>query len=191
MSALSIYDDNGQPLEAVIRDHAAIAARLAEHGVQYEQWQATAALTEAAEQEEVLQAYRPAIDKLNEDYGFQSVDVVALRPDNPQKAEFRQKFLAEHTHGDFEVRFFVDGSGLFYLHLGDKVYVVLCEKGDLISVPANTTHWFDMGKDPNFKCIRLFTTEEGWLGDFTGSDIASRFPDYDSYVAELAQAGPA
>lgn len=185
MSALTVYDENGHPLEEAIHDHADIAARLAEHGVQFEQWQATAALSATAEQAEVLQAYQPSIDKLNQSYGFQSLDVVALRPDNPQKAEFRQKFLAEHTHADFEVRFFVDGSGVFYLHLGDKVYVVLCEKGDLISVPANTTHWFDMGKAPNFKCIRLFTTAEGWLGDFTGSDIASRFPDFDSYVAGL------
>ena len=101
-------------------------------------------------------------------------------------AEFRNKFLAEHTHADFEVRFVVDGSGLFYLHLGDRVMLVLCEKGDLISVPANTTHWFDMGENPDFKCIRLFTTEDGWVGDFTGSDIATRFPDMDTFVAGLA-----
>jgi 1,2-dihydroxy-3-keto-5-methylthiopentene dioxygenase len=63
---------------------------------------------------------------------------------------------------------------------------VLCEKGDLISVPANTTHWFDMGKDPDFKCIRLFTTEDGWVGDFTGSEIARQFPDMDAFVAGLA-----
>jgi 1,2-dihydroxy-3-keto-5-methylthiopentene dioxygenase len=97
----------------------------------------------------------------------------------------RQKFLAEHTHADFEVRFFVDGSGLFYLHVGDRVYMVLCERGDLISVPADTTHWFDMGSNPSFKCIRFFTTPDGWVGSFTGSGIAGRFPDYDSHVAGL------
>jgi 1,2-dihydroxy-3-keto-5-methylthiopentene dioxygenase len=98
----------------------------------------------------------------------------------------RQKFLSEHTHADFEVRFFVEGSGLFYLHVGDKVYTLLCEKGDLISVPANTTHWFDMGTKPYFKCIRFFTTPEGWVGNFTGSEIAKQFPDFDQYVASLS-----
>ena len=185
MSALSVYSETGQPLEAVINDFDTMATRLAEQGVQFERWQAAEILANDAKQDEVLKAYQTSIDQLNEKYGFKSVDVVALRPDNPQKGEFRQKFLAEHTHADFEVRFFVDGRGLFYLHLNDKVYLVLCEKGDLISVPANTTHWFDMGKDPNFKCIRLFTTEEGWLGDFTDSDIASQFPDMDTYVANL------
>jgi 1,2-dihydroxy-3-keto-5-methylthiopentene dioxygenase len=112
--------------------------------------------------------------------------VVSLQPDHPQKTAFREKFLAEHIHEDFEVRFFVDGKGLFYLHIGDKVYAVLCERGDLISVPANTTHWFDMGENPCFKCIRLFTIPEGWVATFTGSDIAASFPTFDQYVAGLS-----
>jgi len=84
------------------------------------------------------------------------------------------------------VRFFVEGSGLFYLHAGDKVYTVLCGKGDLISIPANTTHWFDMGTNPYFKAIRFFTTPDGWVGNFTGSEIAKKFPDFDQYVASLS-----
>jgi 1,2-dihydroxy-3-keto-5-methylthiopentene dioxygenase len=186
MSALQIFDEAGKPIEQATNDFESIVAQLAQQGVQFERWQATAVLAADAEQDAVLEAYQSSIDELNEAYGFQSVDVVALHPDNPQKAEFRQKFLAEHTHADFEVRFFVEGDGLFYLHLADRVYLVLCEKGDLISVPANTTHWFDMGKDPDFKCIRLFTTDEGWVGEFTGSDIAGRFPDRDAFVASLS-----
>ena len=114
------------------------------------------------------------------------MDVVSLQPDHPDKAAFRQKFLAEHTHDDFEVRFFVDGKGLFYLHVVGKVYHGLCEKGDLISVPANTTHWFDMGENPDFKCIRLFVIPDGWVGEFTGSEIAKQFTDFDSFVASYA-----
>lgn len=185
MSVLSIYNEDGSATGETVTDHQQIQKLLADKGVQFELWQATQALSVDAVQDEVLAAYQAEIDQLNASYGFQSVDVVALRPDNPDKETFRGKFLAEHTHADFEVRFFVDGSGLFYLHLGDKVYLVLCEKGDLISVPANTTHWFDMGANPDFKCIRLFTTENGWLGDFTGSDIASRFPDLDSFRGSL------
>ena len=185
MSALSIYDEQGQQIEETTHDFSVISAILEDLGVQFERWDASRPLADDAGQDEVLEVYDDAIRKLNADYGFQSIDVVALKPDNPQKLEFRQKFLAEHTHADFEVRFFVDGSGLFYLHVAGRVYLVLCEKGDLISVPAGTTHWFDMGENPDFKCIRLFTTENGWVGDFTGSDIAQRFPGMDDYVRGL------
>lgn len=184
MSRFAIYDEAGNRCSDPISDHAAISGELAALGVRFERWQATAPLSAEAGEEEVLQAYRTDVDRLTAEYVFQSVDVVSLRPDNPKKSEFRQKFLAEHTHSDFEVRFFVEGSGLFYLHVEDKVYLVLCEQGDLISVPANTTHWFDMGENPDFKCIRLFVIPDGWVGEFTQSDIAGRFPSYDQFVAE-------
>ena len=63
---------------------------------------------------------------------------------------------------------------------GGKVYATLCTRGDLINLPANLTHWFDMGPSPSFKAIRLFTTPDGWVGNFTGSDIADRFPRYEN-----------
>lgn len=186
MTQLTIYNDDmsGEPVRVNGDDN--IIATLSEVGVLLEHWQANQQLPADADQDSVIAAYQSSIDQLNQKYGFKSIDVVSLNPDNPNKAEFRQKFLAEHTHADFEVRFFVEGSGLFYLHIGDKVYMVMCEAGDLISVPANTTHWFDMGENPHFKCIRLFTEEEGWVGNFTGSDIAKSFPDYDVHKSSLA-----
>ncbi|MCI0654534.1 MAG: cupin [Methylococcaceae bacterium] len=164
-------------------DYHAIIESLAELGVLFERWQVNRLLAADADQQTVLDAYREAIDRLNRQYGFCSVDVVSLCPDHPNKHEMRQKFLNEHIHADFEIRFFVDGRGLFFLHIDGKVYLVLCEKGDLISVPANTLHWFDMGKNPDFKCIRFFTTEKGWEAEFTGSEIDKQLPGFDDYVA--------
>jgi 1,2-dihydroxy-3-keto-5-methylthiopentene dioxygenase len=185
MSALTIYPDNQPQYGEQYTDFTAIQEQLSNIGVQFERWEANVTLTDDADQESVLAAYADSIDRLKHQCGFQSVDVMKLTPDHPEKTAFRQKFLAEHIHDDFEVRFFVEGSGLFYLHIEDKVYAVLCEQGDLISVPANTAHWFDMGENPNFSCIRLFTTPDGWVANFTGSEIAKTFPTFDEYVAEL------
>jgi len=185
MTTLTVYTSDGSEGHST-SDPVVIAAMLGSLGVQYERWRASRPLSADAGQVEVLEAYQDEIEQLNADYGFQSVDVVSLGPDHPDKTTLRNKFLAEHTHEDFEIRFFVDGRGLFYLHVDEQVYLVLCEQGDLISVPANTTHWFDMGVNPRFKCIRFFTTPDGWQGKFTGSDITSRLPDFDAYVAEHA-----
>ena len=54
--------------------------------------------------------------------------------------------------------------------------MTVCEKGDSISCPL-IRHWFDMGPAPDFKCIRLFTDEAGWVAQFTGDAIASRYQD--------------
>lgn len=177
MSRLRIYGETRPeaPL-AVLTEHAAIAHELAQVGVRFEQWQATQPLVPGASQDEVIAAYRGDIDRLMREEGYRSVDVISLTPDHPDRAALRAKFLGEHTHAEDEVRFFVAGAGQFTLHIDDKVYEVLCESGDLIGVPDRTRHWFDMSESPYFIAIRLFTNADGWIAEFTGEDIAERFP---------------
>lgn len=191
MSALTVFNlsegiDNQPRQGEQYTDFNVIQEKLGTLNVQFERWATHSELTADADQEAVVAAYAAEIDRLKEQYGFQSLDVINVTPDHPDKAMLRQKFLAEHVHDDFEVRFFIEGRGLFYLHVGDEVYAVLCEQGDLISVPANTTHWFDMGEHPHFKTIRLFTTPYGWVATFTGNPIANTFPTLDQFVAELS-----
>lgn len=177
MSRLRIFDEHRPhaPL-SVHAAHADIARELNKVGVRFEQWEANQPVTPGASQDEVIAAYRSDIDRLMREEGYQSVDVISLTPDHPDRAALRQKFLSEHTHSEDEVRFFVAGAGQFTLHIGDKVYDLLCEQGDLIGVPDGTRHWFDMSEAPYFVAIRLFTNKEGWVANFTGSDIAGQFP---------------
>lgn len=183
MTSLKIFDDNN-PTQALFDSEEIInlsekVDKIIDHlnqvGVKFEQWHTREEIQLGASQEEVLQSYNKDVQRLINEAGYQAVDVVSLTSDNPNKNAFREKFLNEHTHSEDEVRFFVAGEGLFSLHLDDKVFEVLCTKGDLISVPANTPHWFDMGPNPNFIAIRLFNNPEGWVANFTGSDIASKF----------------
>jgi len=183
MSVLAIYNENGGEPVSVTKNFEEISTALDGIGVRFEKWEANQAIATDTPSEEILAAYRESIDKLGSIARFESMDVVSIHPDHPDREAMRSKFLAEHTHSDFEVRFFVDGDGLFYLHTDGKVHVVLCEKGDLISVPADTAHWFDMGSKPSFKCIRLFTIADGWVASMTGSEISKQFPDYDQFVA--------
>ena len=177
MSRLRIYSetDGNVPLKT-LTGHADISRELAAAGVRFEQWDASKPVVPGASQEDVIAAYRNDIDRLMREKGYQAVDVISLAPDHPDRATLRQKFLNEHTHSEDEVRFFVAGRGQFTLHIGEKVYEVLCVQGDLIGVPDNTRHWFDMSERPYFIAIRLFTNKEGWVANFTGADIAERFP---------------
>ncbi len=186
MSILTIHSDQGHRPAAAVRDFDAIADCLRGLGVSFERWTAEREFSSDADQDAVLLAYAGPVARLKALYGFQSADVISVGPEHPQKEQLRAKFLSEHTHSDFEVRFFVEGRGLFYLHPDENVYAVLCERGDLISVPAHVKHWFDMGADPELKCIRLFTTPEGWVADFTGSDIAGKFPTIEKFIEEYA-----
>jgi 1,2-dihydroxy-3-keto-5-methylthiopentene dioxygenase len=177
MSQLRIYAESigAAPLRTVT-SHAEIARELGAVGVRFERWEASKSVVPGASQDEVIAAYREDIERLKKEKGYQAVDVISLTPDHPDRAALRQKFLNEHTHSEDEVRFFVAGRGQFTLHIGEKVYEVLCMQGDLIGVPDGTRHWFDMSEKPYFIAIRLFTNKEGWVANFTGSDIAGQFP---------------
>ena len=96
MSALTVYLDNQPQYGELYTDFTAIQNQLNTLGVQFERWTANCELSADADEESVLAAYADSIDRLKQQYGFQSVDVIKLNPDHPEKAAFRQKFLAEH-----------------------------------------------------------------------------------------------
>jgi 1,2-dihydroxy-3-keto-5-methylthiopentene dioxygenase len=168
-------------------DPTEIAKHLASIGVAFEQWHTSGPLPDGADQAAVLAAYADDVARIKA-MGFDTVDVARIAGDldDPaflaKAAEARGKFLAEHTHADDEIRFFVEGSGAFYLRVNGSVHAVVCEAGDFMSVPKNTKHWFDMGTKPRFTAIRFFAIPEGWVGEFTGDTIASSFATFDELV---------
>ncbi|MDR6847136.1 1,2-dihydroxy-3-keto-5-methylthiopentene dioxygenase [Sphingomonas sp. BE270] len=173
MSRLQVFaeDDAATPLLDTT-DAAEIEATLQQAGVRFERWPLKPVTTDS----DVLTVYADEVARLTAEGGYQSIDVARIAPDHPDRATLREKFLSEHTHGEDEVRFFIDGEGLFTLHHDGRVFNMLCCAGDLISVPAGMRHWFDMGAAPRFTAIRLFVNPDGWVAAFTGSDIAERFP---------------
>lgn len=181
-------DDNPGTTTLETSDPAIISAELNKRGVKFEQWNAGANIEVDADSDAVLAAYASDVQRLGEQ-GYDTVDVLRLNPD-PADPEWTQKalgargkFLSEHTHDDDEVRFFVEGKGCFYLRIDGEILMTVCEKNDLIWVPAGTNHWFDMGTEPDFVVIRFFRIPEGWVGNFTGDSISESFPTLDELVA--------
>jgi len=169
------------------RDQERIAAELAVHGVALRHWPVRRDDTPALDDETLLELYRDRVDALCAQDSMKLVDIARLHPDDTEQwraraAAARGMFLEEHRHDEDEVRFFAHGRGLFALHLDRQVLAVVCEAGDLLSVPAGTRHWFDMGERPDFAAIRFFREKDGWVGDFTGASIADRFPGLDDLV---------
>ncbi|HCM83034.1 MAG TPA: cupin [Alphaproteobacteria bacterium] len=184
MSRLQIFEDTN-PETALVDtiDGAAIAAELKKIDVRFERWAADAELPADADDNAVLQAYAKDIERIKAEGGYTTVDILRVTKDFENKKAIREKFLNEHTHSEDEVRFFVEGSGMFYLRVGGKVYMTLCTAGDLISVPYGITHWFDMSDSPHITAIRFFENTEGWTPNFTGTDIAQQFPKYEKDAA--------
>ena len=188
MTLLTVWDETDETTpELETRDFASIVGVLTPLGVRFSRWQLKS-LSDDPSQEEILETYRLEIDAVNAEQGYTLVDALKILPQFTENyAEMasvsRGKFLAEHQHDDDEDRFFARGSGVFYLRVNGRIHAVFCEAGDVISVPANTTHWFDMGTQPEYISVRFFHDDDGWVGNFTGSEIASKFATYDQLAA--------
>jgi len=160
-------------------DVAEIRTFLNARGIWFDQWEAKEFLPENAHQDAVLNAYSHVLQPFMKKNGYQVADVININATTPNYEALRNKFLSEHRHTEDEVRFFVAGKGHFWFNLdngSDPVFNVLCEAGDLISVPANTRHWFDAGqKDPAVKTIRMFIDQSGWVPHYTESGIDQRY----------------
>ncbi len=188
MTLLQIMPDTDSD-RIVLRtsDTEEISAQLGKRGIVFDRWPLPA--DGHAPTEDILAEYAGRIGELNADGRYKHIDVARIHPDDsdpqwPDKAvAAREKFLSEHRHAEDEVRFFASGRGCFYLHLDGEVVAVVCEGGDLVSVPAGTRHWFDMGGRPDFLAIRFFEERDGWVGDFTGDKIGTNFPTLDELLA--------
>jgi len=161
------------PTEArQITDPAAIKQFLTDHGLDFEIWPLADRVNPAAPAAEILAAYAPEIDALKARGGFVTADVIDVYPDTPGLEAMLSKFSQEHTHTEDEIRFILQGSGVFHINPGDRpVFGIEVQAGDLISVPQGTRHWFDLCGDRRIRAIRLFQDTTGWTPHYVADAV--------------------
>ena len=170
MATLHLRDEN-----RTITDPDAIAARLAEIGIQYERWAADRPVPEGAPADAVLAAYAPQIATLKAQGGYVTADVIDITPATPNLDAMLAKFSREHWHDEDEVRFVVAGRGIFHIHAGGAVFGIEVVPGDLLRVPRGTHHWFDLCAERRIRAIRLFQDPSGWTPHYTETGVDARY----------------
>jgi 1,2-dihydroxy-3-keto-5-methylthiopentene dioxygenase len=153
-----------------------ITSFLAAHGITYERWESDRHVPPDAASDVVLGAYADKVDQLKAQGGYTAVDVIDVGPGTPNLETMLARFNREHWHDEDEVRFIVEGRGLFHISPpGGPVFAIEVEAGDLIRVPRGTRHWFDLCADRRIRAIRLFQDPAGWTPHYTESGIDQGF----------------
>ncbi len=171
MATLRIPEEN-----RTITGKAAVADYLGKIGIEYDVWEPAHPLTAESTQNDILQAYGAEIDKLKAAGGYVTADVINVHSQTPGLDAMLAKFSREHWHDEDEVRFIVQGRGLFHVNpKTSPVVAIEVEAGDLIRVPRGTLHWFDLCTDKQIRCIRLFQDPSGWTPWYTESGVDDKF----------------
>ncbi|MBD0336465.1 MAG: cupin domain-containing protein [Cyanobacteria bacterium Co-bin13] len=165
-----------------ITDLSAIAQTLAPLHIQLNHWPlgddpelaqllAQESLTDD-EKETVLVKLDHYFQQLRETEGYQNRDLIVLNPQTPNLETLLTKFDKIHTHADGEVRYIVDGEGVFGFVLPDESQVELTiEPGEYINVPNGTEHWFVLTERRRIKAVRYFAGTDGWVPEYTGREL--------------------
>ncbi len=147
-------------------------------GIDYEHWNTENDISQDASSDQILRTYEKQINELKERGGYVRPDVIDINRDTPGPEAMLAKFNIEHYHNEDEVRFIVDGRGLFHIHpqIGPVVAIEV-ESGDLIRVPSGTLHWFGLcGESAQYVYFR--TNPAGLLTIRTALLIESMSPWY-------------
>jgi len=162
--------------ERVIDGAGDVAAFLARYGIWYRRFEGLDRLAEDATDEQILAAFDEPIQELMRSGDFQTADVIDVKPTTPGIDAMLAKFSSEHWHSEDEIRFIVEGRGIFHVNPknGEPVFRIQVGRGDMISVPEGTWHWFDLCDDKRIRAIRLFQDRSGWTPHYTGSGAEAR-----------------
>lgn len=169
-----------------------ITEYLAACGIEYEQWPTKSTVGENTPAAEVLALYASEIEELKARGGYVTADVIDVNSETPGLEGMLAKFNREHWHSEDEVRFIIAGHGLFHIHQQNRPVVAIeVEAGDLIRVPRETLHWFDLCNDRRIRAIRLFQDMAGWTPLYSESGLDQKFQPVCFGLSHFARSLPA
>lgn len=119
-------------------------------------------------------AFQPSLDALKAERGYAEQDIVELSLETPNLEGLCAKFIDEHLHTDDEVRYVLEGEGIFDLRSKDDRWMrVTVQPGDLLVVPANLHHRFQLTSRQHIRCVRLFKDSAGWVPHYRDASEAN------------------
>lgn len=173
MSSLFVYSLSSPEAPLKVLNHLEdIAATLAGQGIGF----ARRTVQGRVAPGELDAAAQAQLQAACAEYGLSVRQVVSQGgPQDPLPAGWTE----EHRTRTDELRWFLAGRAMVYLRQGDCVQVLVCEKHDLLQLPAGTAHWVDSGDNPCLVVARLAAAADEQADQATGDDIARRFPRLD------------
>lgn len=176
MSRLSVHHQSSPDMPNKVLGHAEdITSTLAAVGIDFRVLDLDVKLQAGVAQEDILSAVAEPVQQLKRDHDLGHVEVTSIDQRRwPREDDKPVDPPQEVVMDGAQLYLFLAGQGLLNLHVDDYVYALVAERNALITVPAGTRHWFDLGEFPH--CSLVCLSAGMAVSTPSGDDIAARFP---------------
>ncbi|MDD1508372.1 acireductone dioxygenase [Pseudomonas sp. CNPSo 3701] len=176
MSRLSVHHQSSPQIPNKVLGHAEdIASTLAAVGIEFRELPLQSRVQAGASEQEILAALGDTLEQLKRDSDLSQAEVISIDQRHwPREGDKPADAPVEVLADGAQLYLFLAGQGLLSLHVDDYVYALVGERNALISVPAGTRHWFDLGEFPHCAAIRL-----------SGGNAAQPRPSHDAIAADF------
>jgi 1,2-dihydroxy-3-keto-5-methylthiopentene dioxygenase len=107
---------------------------------------------------------------LKQEGGYLWSDLLVLHPGSPNLAMLVATYSRYHNHTAAEALYLLAGEAIFgFLRPNGSQVQLLLQAQDYLHIPAGVEHWFTPAASLHCKAVRYFTTVEGWVPQYTGT----------------------
>ena len=172
MSILSVFHSSSpqQPNKVLTHDED-IVATLAEHGLRLAHAADAPRIRPGSDEQTVLDGARHWLDALMSEHGSRAFTLLNSDAAAPAEVDLRD----EHVHDAQTVFAVIAGRAQLSVRVADYVCAVVCEKGDVLVVPAGSRIWLDFGEMPFCLAVKLSRDDQAVHPRFTGDTSARAF----------------
>ncbi|MBW4644714.1 MAG: acireductone dioxygenase [Goleter apudmare HA4340-LM2] len=121
----------------------------------------------------ILELHNSAMEFLQQENSYLWCDLFSLHPGSPHLPTAIATYSRYHTHTSAEPLYVLAGEMIFGFVRADGTQIqLLVQAQDYLVIPADVEHWCSPSASLYFKGVRYFTTAEGWLPTYTGTQLS-------------------
>lgn len=99
-------------------------------------------------------------------------DLFTVHPGSPNLQTLSFNYSRYHVHTAAEAFCVLAGEAIVGLVQSDQQQLqLLVQPGDFLHIATGVEHWFGLSAALHLKAVRYFTTADGWMPYYTGTEI--------------------
>jgi 1,2-dihydroxy-3-keto-5-methylthiopentene dioxygenase len=124
------------------------------------------------DKQRILESHQNDFEVLKQRFDYFCYDLLVLHLGSPNLYTLTAAYSRYHTHKDAEALYVLAGEAMFgFVRPEGNQIQLLVQAHDYIHISAEVEHWFSPAASLHVKALRYFTSADGWIPQYTGTQL--------------------